>query len=154
LDVQLVRVESAVQMKDAVLQVYNDADYVIKTAAVSDFRAAEVLASKRKKTGKPETIQLEPTEDILALLGKAKQKQVLVGFCAETENVEPNARGKMERKNLDYIVANRVGGENDPFQSDKNEILVLGRKGERHELPLQKKTILASKLWDILLERS
>ena len=154
LNVTLVRVESAEQMKNAVLNVFDSADYVIKTAAVSDFRPAEILSAKRKKTGKAEMITLEPTEDILTLLGRRKQTQVLVGFCAETENLEQNARGKLERKNLDFIVANRVGGENDPFQSDQNQVLILDRTGGRFELPLQKKTAVASKLWDILLERT
>lgn len=154
LNVTLVRVESAEQMKNAVLAVFDSADYVIKTAAVSDFRPAETLSAKRKKTGKAEVVTLEPTEDILALLGRRKQNQVLVGFCAETENLESNARVKLARKNLDFIVANRVGGKNDPFQSDQNQVLILDRTGGRYELPLQKKTAIASALWDILLERT
>ncbi|HSP06534.1 MAG TPA: bifunctional phosphopantothenoylcysteine decarboxylase/phosphopantothenate--cysteine ligase CoaBC, partial [Acidobacteriota bacterium] len=140
LNVELVRVESAEQMKNAVLEAFESADYVIKTAAVSDFRPAEVHSAKRKKTGKAEIIELEPTEDILALLGRRKQKQILVGFCAETENLESNARGKLERKNLDVIVANLVSGELDPFQSEQNQVLILDRIGGRRELPLQRKT--------------
>jgi phosphopantothenoylcysteine decarboxylase / phosphopantothenate---cysteine ligase len=154
LNVDLVRVESAEQMKNAVLEVFDSADYVIKTAAVSDYRPAEVLSSKRKKTGKPEMIALEPTEDVLALLGRRKQKQILVGFCAETENLESNARGKLERKNLDFIVANLVSSALDPFQSEQNQVLILDRNGGRQELPLQKKPAIASSLWDILLERA
>lgn len=153
LNVKLVRVESAAQMKDAVLEAFDSADFVVKTAAVSDFRPAEILPAKRKKTGKAESLILEPTEDILALLGRKKTTQVLVGFCAETENLEVNARGKLERKNLDFIVANQVGGRNDPFQSDENQVLVIDRAGGKLDIPLQKKTTLASILWDFLLER-
>jgi phosphopantothenoylcysteine decarboxylase / phosphopantothenate---cysteine ligase len=154
LNVTLIRVESAEQMKDAVLGVFDSADYVIKTAAVSDFRPAQVLSAKRKKTGASEALTLEPTEDILALLGCKKSKQILVGFCAETGNLETNARGKLERKNLDFIVANQVGGEHDPFQSENNQVLVLIRGGEKLEIPLQKKTTLSAVLWDLLIERT
>lgn len=153
LNVTLVRVESAAQMKDAVLRVFDSADYVVKTSAVSDFRPAEMLPAKRKKTGKSESLTLEPTEDILALLGRKKTTQVLVGFCAETENLEVNARAKLARKNLDFIVANQVGGRNDPFQSDENQVLVIDRAGGKLEIPLQKKKTISSILWDFLLER-
>lgn len=154
LNVTLIRVETAEQMKNAVLNAFDSADYVIKTAAVSDFRPAEILPAKRKKTGRAESLTLEPTEDILALLGRKKSKQILVGFCAETENLELNARGKLERKNLDFIVANQIDGEHDPFQSEDNKVLVLGRNGEKLEIPLQKKTVLSAVLWDLLIERT
>lgn len=154
LNVSLIRVESAEQMKNAVLNSFDSADYVIKTAAVSDFRPSQSLPRKKKKTGEPETIELQPTEDILALLGKRKLHQMLIGFCAETENLEENAKSKLERKNLDFIVANLVGGERNPFQSDENEVLVLDRLGNKEVFMLQKKKQLASRLWTLIIERS
>ena len=123
LGVNLIRVESAQQMRDAVLDAFETADYVIKSAAVSDFTPADVLANKKKKTGKSETLALNPTDDILALLAEKRENQILVGFCAETEDLEKNAQEKLTRKKLDLIVANRVGGNESAFQSDQNEVL-------------------------------
>ena len=101
LGVNLVKVESAEQMKNAVLNVFDTADFVVKTAAVSDFRPADVLNHKRKKTGNAETITLSPTEDILAQLGKHKTKQILVGFCpGNRKRGRENPHGKLQRKNL------------------------------------------------------
>lgn len=150
LNVSVVHVETAEEMKNAVLKHYDDADYVIKTAAVSDFRPQQQLAQKKKKTGQPEVLNLEPTTDILALLGSRKKNQILVGFCAESENLEKNARLKLEKKNLDFIVANLVTA----FQSDENEVLVLDRSGHSNHYVLQKKRELATKLWDLIIERT
>ncbi len=154
LSVNTIRVETASEMKQALLKIFDSADYVIKAAAVSDFRPEEKLSQKKKKTGKPEIVNLEPTEDILAELGRRKSNQILIGFCAETENLEENAKDKLLRKNLDFIVANMVGGKQDPFQSDENEVLILDRLGHRDSPGLQKKKQLAAKLWDLILERT
>jgi phosphopantothenoylcysteine decarboxylase/phosphopantothenate--cysteine ligase len=154
LNVELIKVESAEQMKDAVLKVFDSADYVIKAAAVSDFKPSEVLLNKKKKTGQTETLTLQPTQDILALLAEKRENQILVGFCAETENLEKNAEDKLKRKRLDLIVANRVGGADDPFQSDRNQAIVLDRFGNRNEFSLQHKRTLASEIWDVIIERS
>ena len=154
LNASLVRVESAEQMKQAVLNTFDSADYVIKSAAVSDFRPSQILPDKKKKTAQPETLELQPTEDILVILGKKKQNQVLIGFCAETENLEANARSKLDRKNLDFIVANLVSGDRNPFQSDENEVLVLDRLGHKEVFVLQKKKQLAAHLWNFILERT
>jgi phosphopantothenoylcysteine decarboxylase/phosphopantothenate--cysteine ligase len=154
LNVTLVRVESAQEMKNAVMKNFDSADYVIKAAAVSDFKASEKLTHKRKKNGKSETLLLEPTEDILLELGKKKDDQILVGFCAETEDLETNARAKLEKKKLDFIVANSVGGPIDPFQSDHNQVLVLDRLGNRDQFDLQSKRTLAAKIWDRIIERT
>lgn len=152
--VKTVRVESAAEMKQALLQIYDSADYVIKAAAVSDFKPEQRLTQKKKKTGNPEIVNLEPTDDILAELGRRKSNQVLVGFCAESENLEKNAKNKLQKKNLDFIVANLVGGQNDPFQSEENQVLVLDRLGHRSEFALQRKKQIAEQLWDLILERS
>lgn len=152
--VNTIRVETASEMKQALLQIFDSSDYVIKAAAVSDFRPEQKLSQKKKKTGKPEIVNLEPTEDILAELGRRKSNQILVGFCAETENLEENANDKLRRKNLDFIVANLVGGKQDPFQSEVNEVLILDRLGHSDSPGLQTKKLLASKLWDLILERT
>lgn len=153
-NVKTIHVESAAEMKQALLQIYDTADYVVKAAAVSDFKPEQRLTQKKKKTGKPEVVNLEPTDDILAELGRRKSNQVLVGFCAESENLEQNAKNKLQKKNLDFIVANLVGGPNDPFQSEENQVLVLDRLGHRSEFGLQKKKHIAEQLWDLILERT
>lgn len=153
LNVTLLRVESAEQMKSAVMKEFPNADYVIKAAAVSDFKSANITQHKKKKTGQPETLTLVSTEDILSTLGQQKKQQVLVGFCAESENLEDNAKTKLQKKNLDFIVANSVGGEHDPFQSEDNKVVVLDRAGHRTEFELQKKNQLAVRIWDLILER-
>jgi phosphopantothenoylcysteine decarboxylase / phosphopantothenate---cysteine ligase len=152
--VTTIHVESAAEMKKAVLEVFDSMDFVIKAAAVSDFKPEQKLTQKKKKTGKPEILNLEPTEDILAELGRRKSKQILVGFCVESDNLESNAKSKLQKKNLDFIVANLIGGKENPFQSDKNHVLILDRLGHRNELPLQKKQQIAEQLWDLILERT
>jgi phosphopantothenoylcysteine decarboxylase/phosphopantothenate--cysteine ligase len=154
LNVKLIRVQTAEEMKIAVLKVFDSADYVIKTAAVSDFKPAEALSQKRKKSAGPESIRLKTTEDILQLLSRKKQNQVLVGFCAETENLEDSARQKLQAKNLDFIVANQIDQKMDPFQSELNEVILLDRLGNKDYFPLQTKRLLASKIWGLIIERT
>jgi phosphopantothenoylcysteine decarboxylase/phosphopantothenate--cysteine ligase len=151
---RLLRVESAEQMLNSVLQELDNADFVIKNAAVSDFKPAQTLKSKRKKTGQPETLLLQPTEDILARVAAKKGSQIVVGFCAETENLEQNARKKLENKKLDFIVANLISDAHDPFQADRNEVLILDRLGGIRRLGLASKKEIASRLWDYILERT
>ncbi len=152
--VTVMRVESAQEMLNAVLQAFDSADFLIKTAAVSDFRPADPLDHKRKKSGQSETLVLEPTKDILAVVAERKGTQIIVGFCAETENLEENALNKMRRKNLDFIAGNLVGGKKDPFGSDQNELLVLDRMGGRRLLSLNSKKEIARDLWETIIERS
>ncbi|MCI0417526.1 bifunctional phosphopantothenoylcysteine decarboxylase/phosphopantothenate--cysteine ligase CoaBC [bacterium] len=151
---KLLRVESAEQMLNSVLQELDAADYVIKTAAVSDFKPAETLKAKRKKTGRPESILLQPTEDILARVSAKKGRQIVVGFCAETGNLEQNAQKKLENKKLDFIVANLISDSHDPFQADRNEVLILDRLGGMRRLGMASKKEIASQLWDYILERA
>jgi phosphopantothenoylcysteine decarboxylase/phosphopantothenate--cysteine ligase len=151
---RLLRVESAEQMLNSVLQELEAADFLIKTAAVSDFKPAQTLKTKRKKTGQPESILLQPTEDILAKVAARKGPQIVVGFCAETENLEQNARKKLENKKLDFIVANLISDSHDPFQADRNEVLILDRLGGMRRLSMASKTEIASRLWDYILERT
>jgi phosphopantothenoylcysteine decarboxylase/phosphopantothenate--cysteine ligase len=154
LNAKLLRVESAEQMLNSVLQELDTADFVIKTAAVSDFKPAQTLKTKRKKTGQPESILLQPTEDILAKIAARKGRQIVVGFCAETENLQQNAQKKLESKKLDFIVANLISDSHDPFQADRNEVLILDRLGGIRRLNMASKKEIASRLWDYILERT
>ncbi|MGB7610671.1 MAG: phosphopantothenoylcysteine decarboxylase, partial [Candidatus Sulfotelmatobacter sp.] len=121
---ELTRVESAEQMRDAVLALLPQATIVIKTAAVSDYRAKSASAQKIKRKG-PITLELEPTADILQEISRRRQSQIVVGFAAETENVLENARQKLAAKHLDAIVVNDVSREGVGFDSDRNEVTII-----------------------------
>ncbi len=121
---EVTRVESAEQMRNAVLDLLPHATIVIKTAAVSDYRAKNVSEQKIKRKG-PITLDLEPTADILKEISARKQSQIVVGFAAETENVLENARQKLASKHLDAVVVNDVSREGIGFDSDRNEVTII-----------------------------
>jgi phosphopantothenoylcysteine decarboxylase/phosphopantothenate--cysteine ligase len=121
---EITRVESAAEMRDAVLQLLPQATIVIKTAAVSDYRPKASAAQKIKRKG-PMTLELEATPDILKELSLKKSAQIIVGFAAETENVLENARQKLVSKNLDAIVVNDVSREGVGFDSDRNAVTII-----------------------------
>jgi phosphopantothenoylcysteine decarboxylase/phosphopantothenate--cysteine ligase len=123
--VEFVPVTTAQEMADAVLARFKQSDIVIMTAAVSDFRPKIVSPSKIKKEHFDKVLPLERTIDILAELGKRKRDQLLVGFAAETDDVESNAREKLRRKRLDLIVANDATA----FESDSNTVTLIGKNG-------------------------
>jgi phosphopantothenoylcysteine decarboxylase/phosphopantothenate--cysteine ligase len=107
-----------------VLDLLPQSTIVIKTAAVSDYRAKTASAQKIKRKG-PLTLELEPTTDILKEISARKQSQIVVGFAAETENVLENARQKLAAKNLDGVVVNDVSREGVGFDSDRNEVTII-----------------------------
>jgi phosphopantothenoylcysteine decarboxylase / phosphopantothenate---cysteine ligase len=121
---ELTRVESAEQMLEAALNLLPQATIVIKTAAVSDYRANTVSPQKIKRKGAI-TLEFEPTPDILKEISARKQSQIVVGFAAETENVLENARQKLASKKLDAIVVNDVSREGFGFDSDRNEVTII-----------------------------
>jgi phosphopantothenoylcysteine decarboxylase/phosphopantothenate--cysteine ligase len=123
---EITRVESAEQMRDAVIGLLPQSTIVIKTAAVSDYRAKSASAQKIKRKG-PLTLELEPTADILKEISLRKHSQIVVGFAAETENVLENARQKLGAKQLDAIVVNDVSREGIGFDSDRNQVTIITR---------------------------
>jgi phosphopantothenoylcysteine decarboxylase/phosphopantothenate--cysteine ligase len=149
---EVVRVETAAEMHAAVVGRAPEADLIVMAAAVADFRAKSAAGSKIKKTGAAPVLDLEPTEDILADLGRSKGDRILVGFAAETENLEANARGKLERKNCDFLVANPVGeaAAGAGMDSEENQGLLLGAGGERIELFREVKPLMARRIFDAL----
>ena len=124
--VRTVRVEMAEQMREAVLRELPKATIVIKAAAVADYRVKEASTQKIKRKG-PITLELEPTEDIAAEIGKRRKGQILIGFAAETENALEHARKKLESKSLDAIVLNDVSRADIGFDSDANAVTILTR---------------------------
>ncbi len=147
--VDVVRVETAAQMLDAMRHAATGADVVVMAAAVADFRPAHVAAGKIKKAGGVPTIELETTVDILAELGATKQPgQVLVGFAAETSDLRANAGDKLTRKGADLIVANDVSAPEVGFEHDTNAVVILGRDGREVEVPLTDKRAVADAVLD------
>jgi phosphopantothenoylcysteine decarboxylase/phosphopantothenate--cysteine ligase len=146
----LVRVTTAEEMREAVLAAGGDAHAVVMAAAVADFRPQTARTSKLKKgDGAPE-IRLVPTADILAELADAGTDRVLVGFAAETENVEARGREKLQRKRLDLLVANEVGREGTGFGSETNRAAILSATGEDEPMREWTKRELAVAICDRL----
>ena len=124
--IDLCLVESAAEMRDAVLPRAAEADVVVMAAAVADFRPSSVKPDKYKKSEGVPVITLEPTADILAELGKNKPaSQVLVGFAAESDDLEANACRKLAEKGADIIVANNIVAPDAGFDSDTNEVMIF-----------------------------
>ena len=148
----VVSVESASQMQDAVMAVAN-ADIIVMAAAVADFRPASPAGEKIKKgAGEVPEILLEKTHDFLVDLGQQKPNgQVLVGFAAETQNLLENARGKLERKNLDLIVANDVSAPDAGFAHDTNKVTLVLGSGEEIDVPLGSKRVVADAIFDAVV---
>ncbi|TCI31799.1 bifunctional phosphopantothenoylcysteine decarboxylase/phosphopantothenate--cysteine ligase CoaBC [Exiguobacterium sp. SL-10] len=144
--VTAIAVESGTDMLETVLARFDDQDLVIKSAAVADYRPKTVHTEKHKKVHGPLTIELEETTDILKTLGAKKTHQILVGFAAETENLEQHARDKIARKRVDYLVANDVSQPDIGFRSDDNEVMLFRADGAHVRLPRQSKRELAVEL--------
>ncbi|HXX00553.1 MAG TPA: bifunctional phosphopantothenoylcysteine decarboxylase/phosphopantothenate--cysteine ligase CoaBC [Candidatus Acidoferrales bacterium] len=143
---ELTRVESAEEMRDAVLKLLPGASIVIKTAAVSDYRPKAAADQKIKRKG-PMTLEFEATPDILKELSARKSTQIVVGFAAETENVLENARQKLVAKNLDAIVVNDVSREGVGFDSDRNAVTIISRE-DVVEVPETTKWEVAQRVLD------
>jgi phosphopantothenoylcysteine decarboxylase/phosphopantothenate--cysteine ligase len=144
----LVRVRSAEEMRKAVLKAFPGSTCVVMAAAVSDFSPVSPAKQKVKKQDAPLTLELKPTPDILFELGQRKGRRILIGFAAETRSLVSNAREKLKRKNLDLIVANDVSRDDIGFQSDSNQVKLVGVDGRVSELPLLPKRILAHRVLD------
>ncbi|MDP1793792.1 MAG: bifunctional phosphopantothenoylcysteine decarboxylase/phosphopantothenate--cysteine ligase CoaBC [Acidimicrobiales bacterium] len=152
--IERVPVASAAEMLAAVESHRVASDVIVMAAAVADFRPAHPAENKIKKEAGLPTIALEPTEDILRGLGAAKRPgQLLVGFAAETDDVVANATGKLQRKNLDLIVANDVSAPGVGFDHDTNAVTIVGPTGPVAEIPLSSKSDVARALLDAIVAR-
>ena len=147
---EVTRIETADQMRAAVLQLFLQATIVIKTAAVSDYRPKAAAIQKLKRSG-PMSLELEPTSDILAELSAKKSTQLIIGFAAETENVLENARKKLAKKSLDAIVVNDVSHDGVGFDSDRNAVTIL-TQDEVLEVPETTKWEVAQRVLDQIVK--
>jgi phosphopantothenoylcysteine decarboxylase / phosphopantothenate---cysteine ligase len=142
--VEFVSVITAKEMAEAVWSRFGSVDVCIMAAAVCDFRPKKMAAGKIKKTSFSGTLELEPTPDILAELGRRKKSRILVGFAAETDDVEKNAREKLIRKGLDLIVANDASA----FDAETNHVALISHNGEIEKLPEMPKIDVAKMIID------
>ena len=143
---ELTRVETAEEMWKAVMKLLPESTIVIKTAAVSDYRAKSAAAQKIKRTG-PLTLELEATVDILGEIARQKDSQLIIGFAAETQNALENARAKLAKKSLDAIVVNDVSHEGVGFDSDRNAVTIITHD-EIVEVPETTKWEVAQRVLD------
>lgn len=147
--VEFIPVETARQMFDAVMKHYQQSQVIIKSAAVADYRPINVSDHKIKKDGQGMTIEMAQNPDILAELGRRKgSDQLLVGFAAETNDLEQYALSKLRRKNADLLVANDVSQPGVGFDYDTNRVRIFGANGEVEELPLMDKNLVAHRILD------
>jgi len=146
--VELIPVETVIEMRDATLARADDADVIIMAAAVADYRPYETKSHKIKKTTDELTLNLQRNPDISMELGALKKAQILVGFAAETENEIPNAQKKLTKKNLDLIVVNNVLQEGAGFDVDTNIVTLIDKNGALEKLPLLSKFDVANVVLD------
>jgi phosphopantothenoylcysteine decarboxylase/phosphopantothenate--cysteine ligase len=150
--VTVIPVRTAQQMRDAVFAHLDPAGIVIKSAAVADFHLSKVPDQKVKKTAARISLELDPTPDILAELGRKKGDRLLVGFAAETQNVEQEARRKLVAKNCDMVVGNYVGGSETGFESDQNEVVLALASGATIPVARASKREIADRIFDEILK--
>ena len=148
-------IHTAEEMREKVFQEIENTNAVIMAAAVADFKPTAYKQQKIKKEGKLQEIAVEPTKDILKELGEFKRNKnkdlLLVGFAAESENLLQNAEKKLTQKNLDLLVANDISRNDAGFTVDTNAVTLLFRNGEKQDLPLQDKELIAQKIIEVLI---
>lgn len=148
--IEVIEIDTNSEMKEEVSKHFDSSDIVIKAAAVADYKPRNYSKEKIKKGEGSLNIELTRDSDILKELGEKKDKQILVGFAAESSNLIENAKGKLERKNLDYIIANDITSQETGFGSDQNKVFVISRDGNVNELDIMSKREVASNLFDII----
>ena len=151
--VNIIKVTTNSEMRDKVLSLYDNSDIVIKSAAVADYKPKEYSNQKIKKGEGSLVIELVRDNDILKELGDKKNNQILVGFAAESQNVVENAKEKIEKKNLDYIVANDITSKDTGFASSDNKVIIITKEGKEFALEKMSKRKVARNLFDIILEK-
>ena len=146
--VELCYVETASEMQDAVLEVYDNVDIAVMAAAVADYRPQTFSPNKLKKTAHQQSVQLEKNPDIAEMLGQHKREQILVCFAAETSHLLENAQSKLINKNCDLIVANDILAKGAGFEDDTNIVTILSNSDEQEQLPLLSKREVAEIIFD------
>lgn len=147
----VIKVKSAIDMKSAVEKEFELADCVIMAAAVADYRVKEVASQKMKKTSEDEiTLTLVKNPDILKEISSIKKSQIVVGFCAESENLIENAKEKIAKKGCDYLIANDISRKDIGFSSDYNEVTILDKNGNMTKIERADKATVARKIFEAI----
>lgn len=145
----VIKVKSALDMKSAVEKEFENADCVIMAAAVADYRVKEIASQKIKKTCDDEiSLTLVKNPDILKDISSRKTRQIVVGFCAESENLIENAKEKIHKKGCDYLIANDISRKDIGFSSDYNEVTILDKNGNMKKLEKANKLTIARKIFE------
>ena len=146
--VTVIAVRTALEMRQAVLEHLAPATIIVKAAAVADYHVLHPPPQKVKKTAARMTLDLEPTPDILAELGRIKGDRLLIGFAAETDHLIEEARRKMQQKNCDMVVGNLVSQAGTGFDADDNEVVLVQRTGQTIAVPRASKRAIAARIFD------
>ncbi|MFC2155200.1 phosphopantothenoylcysteine decarboxylase [Acidobacteriota bacterium] len=147
-DVAVIKIETALEMRFHLLKHADQADVVIMAAAVGDYRVSKYQKEKIKKNEESLTLQLTRNPDLLLELGRKKKKnQILIGYAAETHEIFENAKNKLEAKNLDLLILNKISPENPAFQVDSNQVYFVTKEVIRG-LPRMEKAEIAVHIWD------
>lgn len=152
-NVELIKVRTAGEMAEAVFSRMAEADVVVKTAAVGDYRPKAAAEHKLKKSEDDLVIELARTTDILQGLGERKTNQILVGFAAETQNLNEYAQAKIQKKNLDMIVGNLVNQPGSGFGTETNTVTIYDRNGDTEPLTAMTKDAVANRLLDRIVKK-
>ncbi len=150
--VDFIPVRTALQMREVIFQNLRRVDVLIMAAAVSDYRPKKVSRRKIKKGKGKFLLELEPNPDILYEIGRRKERRILVGFSAETENLVKNAKDKLRKKNLDLMVANDIRQKGAGFGSSTNVVKIIDRAGKVESLPKMLKKEIAERVLDRVRE--
>jgi phosphopantothenoylcysteine decarboxylase/phosphopantothenate--cysteine ligase len=153
--VTAIEATTAAAMREAVLRAAPAADILVMAAAVADFAPKRASATKIKREGAGLQVELLPNPDIVAEVGEMPEdvRPFLIGFAAESDDLEVNATGKLRDKGLDLIVGNVVGGPFDAVGSDENKVTVFGVEGALTDWPMLPKRQVAERLWDLIVDR-
>jgi len=148
----VIHVQTASEMRQAVMERLDAATMIVKAAAVADYHRADAPRHKVKKTAARMSLELDPTPDILAEVGRKKGDRLLVGFAAETDHLLDEARRKLETKNCDMIVANLVSQKGIGFDSDENEVVLVRRAGDPITVRRASKRVIAGRIFDEIIK--
>ena len=151
--VKVINITTNEEMKNAILDNYDNSDIVIKAAAVSDYKIKHYSNEKIKKGDNDLVLTFERDNDILKMLGERKKHQILVGFAAESNNVIENAKKKLINKNLDFIVANDITSSDTGFASDDNKVIIFSKDGKENHLDKMSKRKVASEIFETILRK-
>ena len=151
--IKTIDVTTNEEMKNEVLSYYEKSDIVIKSAAVADYKSKEYSKEKIKKSEGDLILSFERDNDILKILGDKKKNQILVGFAAESNNLLNNAKNKLYKKNLDYVIANDITSVDTGFGSDNNKVIILSKEGKEIYLDKMSKREVASKIFETILRK-